>query len=109
MNPTENAISSKIADGSFEFSKHAVDQMMHRKILVHEVREALAKPEILEHYPNDKYGPSCLVLGFSLHGKALHVVCTHPEREMVKIITIYEPDLNLWLEFRTRLEDSLKI
>jgi len=106
MNPTENAISSKIAACSFEFSKHAVDQLMRRKILVHEVREALSKPEILEHYPNDKYGPSCLVLGFSLHGRALHVVCTHPEREMVKIITIYEPDLNLWLEFRKRLEDS---
>jgi len=72
MNPTENAISSKIAAGSFEFSKHAVDQLMRRKILVHEVREALSKPEILEHYPNDKYGPSCLVLGFSLHGRALH-------------------------------------
>jgi hypothetical protein len=56
MNPTENAISSKIAAGSFEFSKHAVDQLMRRKILVHEVREALSKPEILEHYPNDKYG-----------------------------------------------------
>ena len=57
MNPTENAISSKIAAGSFEFSKHAVDQLMRRKILVHEVREALSKPEILEH---GKWGSVCI-------------------------------------------------
>ncbi len=102
----EIAISSKVASDSFEFSKHAVDQMMHRRIFVHEVKEALATPEVLEHYPNDKYGPSCLVLGFSSKGKALHVVCTHPDRELLKIITIYEPDTKLWLDFRTRLTEN---
>ena len=106
MHPIEIAISSKVASDSFEFSKHAVDQMMHRSILVHEVKEALSTPEILEHYPNDKYGPSCLVLGFSSQGKSLHVVCTHPDRELLKIITIYEPDPNLWLDFRTRLAEN---
>ena len=106
MDSIHDAISAKISAGSFEFSKHAVDQMMQRRILVNEVKEALADPEILEHYPNDKYGPSCLVLGFTLQGKALHVVCTHPGRELLKIITVYQPDHNLWLEFRTRLADS---
>jgi hypothetical protein len=106
MESIPNVITGKIAAGSFEFSKHAVDQMMQRRILVSEVKEALAAPEVLENYPNDKYGPSCLVLGFSLNGKALHVVCTHPGRELLKIITVYEPDSNLWLEFRTRLADS---
>jgi len=65
MDSIQNTISAHIVADSFEFSKHAVDQMMHRRILVHEIKEALAIPEILEHYPNDKYGPSCLVLGFS--------------------------------------------
>lgn len=106
MNPLENAISSKIASGSFEFSKNAVDQMMFREIFEHEVKEALAAPEILEHYPNDKYGPSCLVLGFSSKGKSLHVVSTLPDRELLKIITIYEPDPKLWLDFRTRLAEN---
>jgi hypothetical protein len=106
MHAIEIAISSKVASGSFEFSKHAVDQMMHREIFVHVVKEALAAPEILEHYPNDKYSPSCLVLGFSSKGKSLHVVCTHPDREFLKIITIYEPDPKLWLDFRTRLAEN---
>jgi hypothetical protein len=106
MGSIQNKISTKIAAGSFEFSKHAVDQMMQRRILVNEVKEALAAPEILEHYLNDKYGPSCLLLGFSLKRKAIHVVCTHSDRELLKIITVYQPDPNLWLEFRTRLADS---
>ena len=105
MDLIQDAIAAKIAAGSFEFSKHAVDQMMQRRILVSEVREALADPEFLENYPNDKYGPSCLVLGFTLQGKALHVVSTHSGRELLKIITVYQPDPNLWLEFRTRLAD----
>jgi hypothetical protein len=109
MNSIENKISSKVAADNFEFSKHAVDQMMHRNILVHEVREALSAPEILEHYPNDKYGPSCLVLGFSSKGKALHVVCTHPDQELLKIITIYEPDPKLWLDFSEKIDRKLII
>jgi len=106
MDLIHDAIAAKIATDSFELSKHAVDQMMQRRILLSEVREALADPEILENYPNDKYGPSCLVLGFTVKGKALHVVCTHPGRVLLKIITVYQPDPNLWLEFRTRLPDS---
>ena len=106
MDSIPDVIAGKIAADSFEFSKHAVDQMMQRRILVNEIKEALAAPEVLENYPYDKYGPSCLVLGFSVKGKALHVVCNHPDRELLKIITVYEPDPNLWLEFRTRLSDS---
>ena len=106
MDSIHNSIAGKIAEDFFEFSKHAVDQIMHSRILVSEVKEALATSEVLENYPNDKYSPSCLVLGFSLKGKALHVVCTHPDRELLKIITVYEPDPNLWLDFRTRLADN---
>jgi len=47
MDSIQNTISAHIVADSFEFSKHAVDQMMHRRILVHEIKEALAIPEIL--------------------------------------------------------------
>jgi hypothetical protein len=76
MDSIPNAIAEKIAADSFEFSKHAVDQMMQRRILVSEVKEALAASEVLEHYPNDKYGPSCLVLAFSSKGKSSSC-CVH--------------------------------
>ncbi len=48
MESIPNVIAGKIAAGSFEFSKHAVDQMMQGRILVSEVKEALAAPEVLE-------------------------------------------------------------
>ena len=59
-------IQSKVNNGQYEFSQHATDQSIVRHISVQEVREAIATGEIIEDYPEDKYGPSCLILGFTL-------------------------------------------
>jgi hypothetical protein len=93
---------SKIAQGQFEFSQHAVDQSIIRRISVREVREAIANSQVIEDYPNDRYGPTCLVLGFTLTGRPLHIQCSHPSRRLVKIVTLYEPDPGRWVGFRTR-------
>jgi len=93
-------IHAKIQAGQFEFSKHAVDQSILRQISVHELQEAIANGEIIEGYPDDKYGPSCLVLGFTEAGRPLHIQCSYPSRLLVKIITLYEPDPTEWIEFR---------
>lgn len=87
----------------YEFSKHAVDQSIIRDISVAEVEEAISgQSEIVEDYPDDKYSPSCLILGFTKAGRALHVQCSYPTRPLVKIITLYEPDPDLWIDFRVR-------
>ena len=93
---------SKIANGRFEFSQHAVDQSIIRHISVQEIREAFADSQILEDYPDDKYGPSCLVLGFTLADRPLHILCSYPSRPLVKIVTLYEPDPEQWIEYRMR-------
>lgn len=95
-------IRRKVEDGLFEFSKHAVDQSILRRILVGEVEEAIGDAVVIEDYPDDKYGPSCLLLGRTLAGRPLHVQCSYPSRDLVKIITIYEPDPERWIDFRTR-------
>ncbi|CAN5705555.1 DUF4258 domain-containing protein [soil metagenome] len=95
-------IRQKIARDEFEFSQHAVDQSIVRRIRVRELREAIAGGEVIEDYPDDKYGPSCLLLGFTTEGRPLHVQCSYPSRPLVKIITLYEPDSNRWLDYRTR-------
>ena len=95
-------IRAKIQVGQFEFSKHAVDQSILRQIGVRELREAIVNSEIIEDYPDDKYGPSCLVLGFTRTGRPLHVQCSYPSRPLVKIVTLYEPDLAEWIDFRVR-------
>jgi hypothetical protein len=95
-------IRAKIKAGQFEFSKHAVDQSILRQISVQELREAIANGEIIEDYPEDKYGPSCLMLGFTQAGRPLHFQCSYPSRPLVKIITLYEPDPSEWIDFRVR-------
>ena len=93
---------AKIARNQFEFSQHAVDQSILRQIPVQELREAFATGEVIEDYPKDKYGPSCLVLGFAQAGRPLHIQCSYPSRRLVKIITMYEPDPDHWIACRTR-------
>ena len=47
--------------------------------------------EIIEDYPEDKYGPSCLIYGITREGRILHVQCSI---EPVWIITAYDPTLS---------------
>jgi len=95
-------IREKFAAGQFEFSRHAVDQSILRRISVRELREAMVAPEVIENYPDDKYGPSCLLLGHTLARRPLHVQCSHPSRPVLKVITLYEPDTNLWIDLKVR-------
>jgi len=63
-------IQSKILRRQYEFSKHAVDQSIIREISIVEMVEAISGGgEIIEDYPEDKYGPSCLILGFTKTGR----------------------------------------
>lgn len=95
-------IRRKIESDQFEFSKHAVDQSIRRRISVQEVREVIANGEMIEEYPEDKYWPSYLIYGRTAEGRPLHVQCSHPSRSVVKIVTLYEPDPARWINFRER-------
>ena len=53
-----------------------------------------------------KYGPSCLVLGFTTAKRPLHVQCSYPSTPIVKVITLYEPDPSRWLEFKVRRRED---
>jgi hypothetical protein len=96
-------IRKKLKQNQFEFSKHAVDNMIIRRITVKEVREAISRGEVIEDYPQDKYGPSCLVLGFTSENRPLHIHCSYPTRPQVKVVTVYEPDPNEWIDFKVRI------
>jgi len=99
-------IRAKIAARQYEFSKHAVDQTIVRDISVSELEDAISnRGEIIEDYPDDKYGPSCLILGFTRDGRPLHVQSSYPSRPVLKIVTVYEPDADLWVDFRIRKTD----
>ena len=96
------AIRRKILAGAWEFSRHAVDQCLLRSIPIGDIRECLLGGEVIETYPNDKYGPSCLVLGRTAGGRILHVHCSDETRTRLKIVTAYEPDPARWRDNRFR-------
>ena len=98
-----NYIQKKVRNGQYEYSKHAVDQTIIRNISTKEVKEAmLSRIEMLEDYPEDYYGPSCLILGFTKTQRPIHIVCSYPSRSHIKLITVYEPDKSQWINNKTR-------
>jgi hypothetical protein len=86
----------KFSNEQFEFSKHALDQSILRQIQVREVREVIANGQIIEDYPNNKYGPSCLISGLTQNQRPIHIQCSYPSRPIIKIITLYEPNSQRW-------------
>lgn len=95
-------IRDKIKTGQYELSKHAVDQSILRQIAISEIRQAIDSGEIIEDYPADKYAPSCLIFGYTEVQRPLHIHCSYPSRPLIKIITLYEPDTNRWIDFKIR-------
>ena len=67
-----------------------------------EIREAGKKAKIIESYPDDKYTASCLLLGFTFAGRPLHLQVSLAESDMVKTITVYEPDEKEWIDYYHR-------
>ena len=96
-------IRTRLAARQYLLSKHAADQMIRREIGAAEIEQAILGPsEVIEDYPSDKYGPSCLILGYTDTGRPLHVHCTYADPAFVKIVTVYEPDPARWTDMRTR-------
>jgi len=85
--------------GQFEFSYHAFKRAVERNISESEIREMVESAEIIEDYPDDKYAPSCLLLGFTKSGRPVHMQVTRIETSegLIKIITMYQPDEEGWI------------
>ena len=86
----------------YEYSLHAVDQSILKHITHQEILEAIAKGKIIEDYPDDKYGPSCLIFGVTELSRPLHIQCSYSSRPKVKIITVYEPYPEKWENYVRR-------
>jgi len=70
--------------------------MFERGISTQDVKNALQTGEVIVNYPDDNPYPSRLVLGFA-NGRALHVVVARNEQDdMDIVITVYEPNLDVW-------------
>ena len=80
-----------IAGGRYEFSKHAERERELDMIAIEELEQAFTNCEIIEEYPDDPRGMSCLILGF-YQRRPIHVVCAvKTEPEELFLITVYDP------------------
>ena len=95
-------IRKDLAAGRFEFSRHAFHRAVERNISADEIVQAGTMAEVIEEYPDDKYLPSCLLLGFTRKQRPLHMQVCYTDTNVVKIITLYEPDPQQWKEYRKR-------
>ena len=96
-----------IGEGKYEVSFHAQQERLEENLDLTQIERAIvASGEILENYPNDPRGESCLLLGF-VGAAPIHVVLgwatlkTDNER-MLRMITVYSPIPPKWVDPRTR-------
>lgn len=96
----------EVATKRILFLPHALGQMNapDRMISTREVRAVIFQGEVIEDYPEDARGHSCLVLGRGDRGRPIHVVCA-PKSDYLAIITAYLPSPEQWEpDWRTRRE-----
>lgn len=95
-------IRERVERGDYVISFTHTEKLRERKIGAEDIEEAIRNGVIIEDYPDDPRGPSCLILGRS-GGRTLHAVCGRLEEEQILIITAYEPDPGEWeSDWRTR-------
>ncbi len=83
-------IKNKIESDDVYYSRHGEQERQNDNLTIAEVSEAIGNGMILEQYPDTGRGESCLVVGFTKHGKPIHIVCGERNEKLV-IITVYIP------------------
>ncbi len=73
------------------------------RIREEEVFESIMRGGIIEEYRDDKPYPSALICGRTKNERPVHVVCAYSgEDDLAIVITAYQPDPSLWLDYKWR-------
>jgi hypothetical protein len=95
-------IRQQLQSGNFELTRHGLKRLVERNISRSEIIETGKNAIIIEDYPEDKYSPSCLLLGLTINNRPLHLQVSRRESDVLTIITLYEPDLREWNNYKQR-------
>ncbi len=87
----------------YDLSVHAHNERQEDHITVEEIEKVILKGDIIERYPNDPRGGSCLIAGIAFT-KPLHVVCGKRGKRLL-IVTIYRPKQPVWIDYKTRSKE----
>jgi hypothetical protein len=96
-------IQRKVQEGQYRISFTHTEKLRRRKIASEMIEQAISTGELIEAYPADPRGPSCLIFGYTDDGRPLHVVCGNLDEKRLLIITAYGPDHEEWeADWKTR-------
>ena len=99
---TVEQVRLELGSGNYDLSRHAFIRIGERDISELEIRQAGVGATVIEEYPDDKYAPSCLLLGLTSLGRPLHIQVSLGDTPLVRIITVYEPDPHEWIDHSAR-------
>lgn len=94
-------IQEQVRRGEYEISFHAEKERYAEDISLADIEATILNGEVLEDYPDDPRGESCLILGHA-EGRSIHVVCGYTSTRFIRIITVYLPKQPKWQDERTR-------
>ena len=95
--PDIDWIAECFRQGKFNVSAHAAEEMAADSITRYMLRDAMGfdAPQIIEDYPEDRRGRSCLILGWITPEQPVHIVAAY-WTEYPVVITVYRPDPVRW-------------
>jgi len=96
-----HTIQDQVRQGEYEISFHAEKERYAEDISLSDIETVILSGEILEDYPDDPRGESCLILGHT-EGRPIHVVCGYTSTRSIRVITVYLPKQPKWQDERTR-------
>jgi hypothetical protein len=99
---TLDFIRDEIKNQTYEISWHADEGRLADGISIFQLEFVLKRGEVLEDYPDDPRGHSCLVCGFTLEEQPVHVVCGKNRSGHLIIITVYIPTMPKWKDSHNR-------
>lgn len=88
-------IRDRVTTEEYLLTLHADEERRNEGLEIRDLETVLTTGVILENYPKDPRGPSCLVYGED-QGMPIHVVCGKNRSEWLVIITVYRPSLPKW-------------
>jgi hypothetical protein len=97
-------IQQLVSASKIKWSTHCLERMQERDICIADIERCILSGEIIEEYPDDFPHPSCLIFGYTINEKVLHVVAGTDE-SVLYVITAYYPNTIKFMEdLKTRRE-----
>ena len=88
-------IKRKVGEGRYTISFTHTEKLRLRRIKAADIEQAVKSGNIIEDYPNDPRGRSCLILG-RVGNRNLHILFARLAAEELLVVTAYEPDPEEW-------------